>query len=302
MYLAVWMAFASPARSADEGAFINAGVGIVDITPTGEVTLAGSPSPKKTSEVRTRLYVRALVLSAGNTKAAIVTLDTLKHPVDLAMSARAKIEQITGIPASHVVICSSHTHSGPLWSCYPDKLVTPIAEAVARAAKDLMPCTLGAAKGKAEGVAECRRVIKNGNAWNRWQLKPGEADMYPAEGPVDPEFDLLALTGTDGKPRAVVYNFACHAANNRAPLISADYPGDVEIFVQKQLERTFPTQECVKQLPDPGHPHQRAECRLLTQRFINSFSTRIFDQMFSFAALQSGPISQSAEITFTLPL
>ena len=64
---------------------IDAGIGIVDITPTGPITLAGSPSPKKASEVKTRLYVRALVLSAGGKKVAIITLDTLKYPVDLAV-------------------------------------------------------------------------------------------------------------------------------------------------------------------------------------------------------------------------
>ena len=219
---------------------INAGVGMVDITPVGEVTLAGSPSPKKTSEVKTRLYVRALVLSAGGKKVAIVTLDTLKYPVDLVQKARASIEQATGISAANVIICASHTHSGPLWSYYPDKLVTPITEAVVKAAHDLTPCTLGMARGHAEGVAECRRVIKDGHAWNRWQLKPDEADKYPAEGPADPDFDILALRSADGKFKALAYNFACHAANNRAPLISADYPGDVELNVQKQLGYAVP--------------------------------------------------------------
>lgn len=219
---------------------LEAGVGLVDITPTGEVTLAGSPSPKKTAEVKTRLYVRALVLASGGTKVAIVTLDTLKYPVDLTVKARASIEQATGIPAANVILCSSHTHSGPLWSYYPDKLVTPITEAVSKAAHDLTPCTLGMARGRAEGVAECRRVIKDGHAWNRWQLKPDEADKYPAEGPADPDFDLLALRSADGKYKAILYNFACHAANNRAPLISADYPGDVELHVQKALGYAVP--------------------------------------------------------------
>lgn len=227
--------------SAHAASEMQAGVGLVDITPTGEVTLAGSPSPKKTSEVKTRLYVRALVLAAADgTRAAIVTLDTLKYPVELTVKARASIEQATGIPAAHVIICSSHTHSGPLWPYYPDKLVTPITEAVSKAAHDLTPCTLGMARGTAEGVAECRRVIKDGHAWNRWQLKPDEADKYPAEGPADPSFDLLALRSADGKYKAILYNFACHAANNRAPLISADYPGDVELHVQKALGYAVP--------------------------------------------------------------
>jgi len=55
-------------------------------------------------------------------------------------------------------------------------------EAVALAARDLTPCRLGTAKGKAEGVSQCRRVIKDGQAWNRWQLAPSERDKYPAEG------------------------------------------------------------------------------------------------------------------------
>lgn len=72
---------------------MEAGVGLVDITPTGEVTLAGSPSPQKTSVVKTRLYLRALVLSSGTTKAAIVTLDALKYPVDPTVKASHNIEQ-----------------------------------------------------------------------------------------------------------------------------------------------------------------------------------------------------------------
>jgi neutral ceramidase len=230
------VAFAADETSTTASSGIDAGVGLVDITPTESVTLAGSPSPKRTSEVKTRLYVRALVLSASDKKVAIVTLDTLKYPVDLAVRARMKIEQTTGIPASNVIICASHTHFGPLWSYYEDQLVTPIADAVAQAAHDLTPCTVETAKGQAEGISECRRVIKDGRAWNRWQLEnPAEAALYPAEGPADPEFDVLALRSADGKFKAVVYNFACHAANTRAPLISADYPGEVEKYVQKQL-------------------------------------------------------------------
>ena len=225
----------APAEAAPINGYVDAGVGIVDITPTEPVVLAGSPTRLKSSSVSTRLYVRALVLSAGGQKLAIVTLDTLKYPVEHVVRARRQIEKITGIPASNVIICASHTHSGPLWPYYKDQLVTPIAEAVAIAARDLMPCRLGTAKGKAEGVSECRRVIKDGKAWNRWQLASEEADKYPAEGPADPEFDVLAVIGKDGRYKAVVYNFACHAANTRDLAVSADFPGDVQQVVQKHV-------------------------------------------------------------------
>ena len=231
----------APLEAAPSNDYVDAGVGSVDITPTESVMLAGSPAQLKSSSVSTRLYVRALVLSAGGLKVAVVTLDTLKYPVEHVVRARRQIEKTTGIPASNVIICASHTHRGPLWSYYKDQLVTPIAEAVTIAARDLTPCRFGTAKGKAEGVSECRRVIKDGNAWNRWQLKPSEQYKYPAEGPADPEFDVLALTGKNGRYKAVVYNFACHAAKTRDLTVSADYPGDVQQYVQKHLGYEVPT-------------------------------------------------------------
>jgi hypothetical protein len=161
--------------------------------------------------------------------------------VDRVVQARRQIEQTAGIPAGNVIICASHTHSGPLWSYYKDALVTPMEKAVGLAVRDLTPCRVGTSKGKAEGVSECRRVIKDGKAWNRWQLAPQEADKYPVEGPADPEFDVLAVIGKDGRYRAVVYNFACHAANIRASVVSADYPGDVQQYVQEHLGYEVPT-------------------------------------------------------------
>ena len=88
---------------------LNAGVGSVEITPTEPVVLAGSPTPMKSSSVSTRLYARALVLSAGGQNVAIVTLDTLKYPVEHVVRARQQIEKTTGIPASNVIICLPHS-------------------------------------------------------------------------------------------------------------------------------------------------------------------------------------------------
>ncbi len=241
LVLLIRPAFAGVGEAATSDSEWDAGVGIVDITPTGPVLLAGSPTALKSSSISTRLYAKALVLSVRGEKAAIVTLDTLKYPVQHVVQARQKIEQTTGIPASRVIICASHTHRGPLWSYYEHALVTPIAEAVALAVRDLAPCRLGTSKGQVEGVSECRRVIKDGQAWNRWQLPPSESDKYPAEGPSDPEFDVLAAIGRDGRYKAIVYNFACHAANTRDLSVSADFPGDVQRHVDKHLAYEAPT-------------------------------------------------------------
>ena len=240
----VWFvtaAFTQDGEAATSDGYLDAGVGTVDITPTDPVVLAGSPETLKSSSVGSRLYARALVLAAGRQKLAIVTLDTLKYPVEHVVRRAQQIERTTGIAASNVIICASHTHRGPLWPYYKDALVTPIAEAVALAVRDLTPCRLGTSKGKAVGVSECRRVIKDGKAWDRWLLPPGEASECPAEGPADPEFDVLVVIGKDRRYKAVVYNFACHAAYTRELVVSADYPGDVQQYVQKYLGYDVPT-------------------------------------------------------------
>ena len=90
----------APLEAAPSNDCVNAGVGSVDITPTESVILAGSPTQLKSSSASTHLYVRALVLSTGGQKVAIVTLDTLKYPVDCVVQARRQIEKATGIPAS----------------------------------------------------------------------------------------------------------------------------------------------------------------------------------------------------------
>ncbi len=238
--LSILAAAAQAADAETQPGELQAGFAQVDITPTEPVVLAGSPSRLLSTSIKHRLYARALVLSDGRQKIAFVTLDTLKYPVEHSERARRQIEKSTGIPASHVIICSSHTHRGPLWSYYPDQLVTPIAEAVAKAAQTTTPCRPGMAKCRAEGVSECRRVIKDGHAWNRWQLKPDERDKYPAEGPSDPEFDVLALMGADQKCKAVLYNFACHATNTRDLSVSADFPGAVQQYVRDHLGYDVP--------------------------------------------------------------
>jgi len=53
-------------------------------------------------------------------------------------------------------------------------------------------------------------------------------------GPVDHEVPVLAVSGQDGKLKAVVFGYACHAAVLSGDQWSADYPG----FAEAELEKT----------------------------------------------------------------
>lgn len=227
--------------SATAGDRFNVGVGRVNITPAEEVKVVGSPSPTKTSTVDTPLYVKAMVLSNGADRAVIVTIDVLKYPTHLADQARREVEAVTGVPASNVIICASHTHSGPFWTYYNGRLIPAIKEAATLAAADLSPCSLGTSKGLVKGVNRNRRVIKDGGAWNIWFFKGAERDRYPAAGPCDPGVSVLAAVDDNGKYKAILYNYGCHPDDTRDGLISADYPGHVQRVIEERLGYDVPT-------------------------------------------------------------
>ena len=214
----------------------NIGVGKVDITPKGAVTLAGSPFPEESTTVDIPLYVKAMVISVGEQKVAIVTLDTLKYPTELADLALQQVEKETGIPAGNVTITSSHTHSGPLYPYYNGGLTGSIVEAVKSALRDLTPCKIGISNTEVTGISHNRRLLIKGEAWNDWQVKSHTARYtFPAAGPIDPDLQVLAAVGKDGKYKAILWNYACHAAANSDNTISADYPGYVQNYIREQL-------------------------------------------------------------------
>lgn len=252
------------------------GIGTVDITPTGPVVTIGYTHAMPVNTIESRLYVKALVLNLNGKRVAIITIDLLKYPYDLALKARELIEQRTGIPASNIIICASHTHSGPHWTYYPDRLVDSIANAVDIAVKSFAPAKLQIGTSAGKYLAQNRRVIKNNSAWNIWDLKPSEMGRYPAEGPFDPEFQILAVRNSKGVLRAVIYNYASHATTNSEPVISADFPGDVRRVIKAQLGsqvETFFLTGASGNINPVYNPNKKALGETLASKIISSLGS-----------------------------
>ena len=82
-----------PLDAASSDGYLDAGVGSVDITPTEPVVLAGSPTPLKSIVGKhSPVCEGAGSCRHGRQKVAIVTLDTLKYPVEHVVRARQQIE------------------------------------------------------------------------------------------------------------------------------------------------------------------------------------------------------------------
>lgn len=200
-----------------------------DITPTEGVNLYGGVSPYPSDGIATRLYLKAMAITAGETTFLLTTFDTCKYPD--ANLAREKIAEATGVPMEHIIVTASHGHSSPWYDYYGDALIDYLIEISKAALADRTPCTLYTASGTVENMTQNRRVIKNGVCWNVWLMPKEERQSWPPAAKHDKEVLSIAAKKPDGTWKAILFNFACHACTSGATptLVSADYPGYVRL-------------------------------------------------------------------------
>jgi hypothetical protein len=109
-----WLATNSYLLQADDGR--RAGAAKTIITPNEPMWMAGyggrtGPASGKISE----LYAKALLLEdAHKTRGLILTLDLVGIDRELSKRISTAIADKIDVPSDNVVICVSHTHSGPV--------------------------------------------------------------------------------------------------------------------------------------------------------------------------------------------
>jgi len=158
---------------------LKGGCGKVNITPPLGIPLIGSYG-KPSDDILDELYAKALVLDDGKNTVAIVSADLLYTPLEeIAGPVRKIITEKTGIPEQNILICATHTHSGPevftkskfrtagdspapdIDRSYLDTLVKKIAGTALIAYKDMREVKIGAAKGQAPEIVYNRRPKNN---------------------------------------------------------------------------------------------------------------------------------------------
>jgi len=198
-----------------------------DPTP-GDVASLFEPSQGKLDS----LTAKALVLSNGTTKAAIIKIDAIG--VDRAM--RDELEQTAktlGIPAGNLIVTATHTHSGPgavghhalftliAMDCLHDPtykaMLAGVTKALTQADAALQPARVGI------GSVEEKNVSNN---------RMGRPGVF------DPTLGLIKVVeAKTDKPIAALMNYAVHGtclgASNM--LFSADLMGYAERDLEKKL-------------------------------------------------------------------
>ncbi|MCA9052871.1 MAG: hypothetical protein KDA75_03495, partial [Planctomycetaceae bacterium] len=209
----------------------------------GELLKAGAAKVDITNydagPVNDPLYVKALVLQSGDTTAVIATVDAVAIggigyiKDDYLPTVRETLERELGIPPEHFLVNASHCH-GVVCADVAARTV----EAVKMAKANLVPVRVGIGRGHEDRIMENRRLkLKSGreaDVRHAYSLPPD--DEVASVGPVDPEIGLLRLDREDGRPLAVVYNFACHPIQG---VPSGGNTADIIGFASKAIEENL---------------------------------------------------------------
>jgi neutral ceramidase len=200
-------------------AALKGGCAKVCITPPLGTTLIGSQG-KPSDTVLDDLYARALVLSDGHETMAIVSADLLYTPLEeIANPVRALVTEKLGLPRQNVMVCATHTHSGPevftraklppksrvpvsdLAQAYLQVLVRKMADAVLLAHHNLRDVRIGTAVGEVPEVAFNRRpVAKDGRVKTTFTVPPEVVATRKIEASADGDTRVLFTLLSGGAP------------------------------------------------------------------------------------------------------
>jgi len=215
-----------------------AGVARADITPPVGIEMEGFAARGPSIGVHDPLKATALVVTDGQTEAAIVGCDLLWVDAELVKDVRKEVRRRTGIPEMNITIACTHNHFGPLITghdpdvmAYRSILKYELAGAIQEASTNMKEVRLGVGWGISDIGINRRQRLRDG------RTILGE---NPA-GPVDRAVGVLRIDEVDGKPLACLVNFACHPVSqtNKMRLISADYPGVVRDLFERLVRATL---------------------------------------------------------------
>lgn len=216
------------------GAVFEAGVSRVDITPplSLHATLGGygERMNRPATGVHDRVWAKVLVLrgeASGTQRVAIVTADVLGFPPGFKRAVLAKLKA-GGWTEDQLLLLASHSHTSMDMSALNpantfgipqiglfhaelfERTVSAVAQVVQQGAAQLKPARAGYRMKPLEG-------------WSRNRRRGGG-------GVTDPELLVVRVDTLEGKPLAVLVNWAAHPTfmGPEDMMFSGDWPGQMQ--------------------------------------------------------------------------
>lgn len=235
-----------------------AGAALSNITPPLGELIVGGWQPVPAKHVHDQLHARCLVLESGGERLAIVLCDNVGIPNEVFDLAKHRIAEETGVPISHQLMASTHTHSattarGPSkviaeseLTDYQQFLVERITDGVICAVHRLRPAQIGWGSVDEPSEVFNRRWFVNDSKLlsnpfggiDQVRMNPprGSAALDRQAGPIDPEISFVSVKGTDGNPIALLANYSLHYVGGvPSGDVSADYFGYFASAIEKRM-------------------------------------------------------------------
>lgn len=223
-----------------------AGAFAEDISPTKfPAPVNGGMKGGFADSIHDPMHARCLALRNEKYEIIFCVVDACLCPREIMESAKQIVSRETGVPASHLCISATHTHSAaamtPAFQSDPDPeyvagLPDRIARGLIKAHENVEAAEFGyASANNADQVFNRRWFVKEGQPYenpfgimtDRVKMNPGYQSPGVTEpsGPVDPEVFVMAVrSARDKRPLALFANYSLHYVGGN-PAISADYYG-----------------------------------------------------------------------------
>jgi hypothetical protein len=194
------------------------------------VYLAGFGRNRAATGVHDELWARAVAVSDGKQKIAIVSVDLVGVFHADVEKARERLQR--AVPGAILVVTSTHNHEGPdtmgLWGkgrfstgvdpAYLERVRTAVADTAAEALSRLQPATLSFAKTRTPELIEDGRLPRV----------------------IDDVLSAMQVRAADGTTLGSVVNWSSHpeAIGSKNTLLSSDYPHWLRQRMEEKLGGT----------------------------------------------------------------
>jgi len=237
------------------------GAGRASLTPDPQMRnwVGGAPY----EGVLDPLYARAVVLSDETNEVVLLTWDLVDAGEAAVERTRKLIEAELHIPADHILVNASHTHSapwsplfstnllpnarktqlpveaGPVYQSWSGLLLQRSLEAARQARANRRGATAGIARANVSEWLFSRR-LRRPDGLAETIFEPSDPYTLPRGlqfGSMDPTLTLLAFKDQDGQSIATLFQLPCHSVTIYPyhKGISADWPGPVCAALNEKL-------------------------------------------------------------------
>lgn len=208
------------------------GIGTADITPPLGVGMVGYYYPRLAKAVHDPLTAKAVIFDDGKTRAALIACGICHFDRKSVAIIRSNLAGLNIVSPDRIVLCASHTHTGPEINAGYIKILTRgIGQALRKAYGSMAPAALRRQTANINGLFFNRRYfMKNGDvATNPGKCNP---DVIGPAGPVFKEADVLWIDFETADVSWAIVNVPGHPDIVGGEKISADYP----YFIEKTLK------------------------------------------------------------------